>query len=155
MDMGMENGSGGTGFFESGFWKGFYLYNSIIGCRHEMEAEITFKYGDLSGKGKDGISHFILSGIYDADTCTCIFDKIYPSHTILYSGIVRGNCIHGNWYGAPGTSGKFRFYRKSIDLPGRLAEKKGLRVHGSNVRCRRQHFRTEKRQPFSRTEFLN
>lgn len=153
--MDMDYGSGGVGFFESGVWRGYYLYNSGIGYRHEMEAELVFKYGDLSGKGRDSINQFTLSGIYEADKGTCIFDKIYPTHTILYSGIVQGNCIHGNWYGATNVSGKFRFYRKGTDMPDRLQEKRELRIRGMNTRGNRPHFRTQQRQPFSHSEFLN
>jgi hypothetical protein len=76
---------------------GFFLDKRMPG-RHEMELELSFCEGKMTGEGRDKIGAFVIVGTYSVEDGKATFDKTYVGrHTILYSGFNEGKGIWGTW----------------------------------------------------------
>ena len=83
--------------FPSGRWLGFFLDRRMPG-RHEMELELTFRDGKLSGEGRDFVGEFLVRGHYQLEDGNCSWIKQYiGAHSIGYRGFNEGQGIWGTW----------------------------------------------------------
>ena len=83
--------------FPSGRWLGFFLDRRMPG-RHEMELELTFRDGKLSGEGRDFVGEFLVRGHYQLEDGKCSWIKQYiGAHSIGYRGFNEGKGIWGTW----------------------------------------------------------
>lgn len=81
----------------SGEWIGFYVQPNSR-QRHKMELFLQFAQGRISGKGRDSIGEFMISGEYDTDIANCQWTKQYVGqHGVKYAGQARERGIIGQW----------------------------------------------------------
>lgn len=82
----------------SGKWEGFYTYQlGPDSEKHNMRFHLTFKDGDITGKGADDVGHFTWKGDYNLEGMTATIIKAYPTHEVNYQGWIDENGIWGNW----------------------------------------------------------
>lgn len=83
--------------FPSGPWSGFYVYARYADF-HRQSMDLTFRQGRMTGRGRDDIGDFVISGGYDLATRKTWWTKTYPgSHSVSYSGVQTGRTIQGDW----------------------------------------------------------
>lgn len=106
--------------FPSGKWVGFFLDRRLPG-RHQMEINLTFAAGRLTGTGRDRVGTFTFDGSYDVTDGKCAWVKQYVhAHTIMYRGFNEGRGIWGTWeYASIGTSctGGFHIWPEGMADP--------------------------------------
>ncbi|MCH2081857.1 MAG: hypothetical protein MK226_05665 [Saprospiraceae bacterium] len=85
--------------FPSGDWEGFYKYRFAWDIRkHEMNFQLDFQNGTITGSGSDDVGVFSWVGTYSIDSMTCNMTKFYHDrHTVAYKGNVDENGIWGTW----------------------------------------------------------
>lgn len=109
--------------FPSGPWVGFFLQKSLPG-RHQMELDLTFQQGTLTGAGRDWVGHFVIRGRYTLEDGKCHFHKRYlGKHDVFYDGYNEGKGIWGTWeisadqnFGVP-VRGGFHIWPKAMGDP--------------------------------------
>ncbi len=118
--------------FPSGKWVGFFLDRRLPG-KHQMELNLAFAAGRMTGEGRDRVGEFVVAGSYDTKTGECLFAKQYvKAHGIAYRGFNEGKGIWGTWelkWGVLVFSGGFHIWpegmgdptshvlKESLDLP--------------------------------------
>lgn len=84
--------------FPSGKWAGFFTQKYPPIGKHQMEMEITFADGRLTGRGRDYVGEFVMDGVYHLDDGKCSWAKEYiGQHTVNYHGYNEGKGIWGTW----------------------------------------------------------
>lgn len=108
--------------FPSGPWTGFFLQPLMPG-RHLMELRLTFRCGQMSGEGRDGVGHFVITGRYSINDGRCHWTKRYIGrHDVFYNGFNEGKGIWGTWEIAatsayPGQRGGFHIWPEGMHDP--------------------------------------
>ncbi len=103
--------------FPSGKWVGFYLDKRMPG-RHQMEMELTFAAGRLTGTGRDRVGSFTLTGTYDVADGKCQWVKQYVgAHRIDYHGFNEGKGIWGTWDYHSVVTGGFHIWPEGMEDP--------------------------------------
>ncbi len=83
--------------FPGGSWTGFYLQYWMPG-RHQMDLNLSWQDGGLTGEGRDRVGPFIIDGTYDTATGQCEWTKKYiGKHSVKYRGVNDGRGIWGVW----------------------------------------------------------
>lgn len=83
--------------FPSGPWTGFFLDKRLPG-KHQMELQLTFVDGTMTGEGRDRVGEFIVRGRYDTGDGSCYWTKRYiDQHDVFYRGFNEGKGIWGTW----------------------------------------------------------
>jgi hypothetical protein len=83
--------------FPSGPWTGFFLQYWLPG-RHATNLRLSFRGGELSGRGHDWVGPFAVDGTYEVDTGRCTWTKRYLGrHRVYYRGTNDGRGIWGVW----------------------------------------------------------
>lgn len=83
--------------FPSGKWVGFWTDKRLPG-KHQMELELTFSNGSMTGSGRDIVGTFAIEGTYHLDDGLCLFLKQYVAqHVVGYRGFNEGKGIWGSW----------------------------------------------------------
>lgn len=83
--------------FPSGRWLGFWLDARLPG-RHQMELDLTFRDGVLTGDGRDIVGEFLFNGQYELEEGHCNWIKQYVGqHSVGYRGFNEGKGIWGTW----------------------------------------------------------
>ncbi len=80
--------------FPSGRWQGFYKQGVKPG---DMELDLAFAAGVITGGGRDPVGVFTIAGSYDTSIGRCEFSKRYASHTVEYRGYRESQGIFGQW----------------------------------------------------------
>ena len=104
--------------FPSGRWLGFFLDRRMPG-RHEMELELTFRDGKLSGEGRDFVGEFLVRGHYQLEDGNCSWIKQYiGAHSIGYRGFNESKGIWGTWELLPASwsvTGGFQIWPEGME----------------------------------------
>ncbi|MGF1580182.1 MAG: hypothetical protein ACFCD0_12535 [Gemmataceae bacterium] len=106
--------------FPSGRWIGFFLQTHMLPGKYQMEMELTFANGDLTGEGRDFVGKFLMRGTYDLNDGRCTWHKRYlGGHDIYYKGFNEGKGIWGTWEltPAPSVTGGFHIWPESMGDP--------------------------------------
>lgn len=89
--------------FPSGLWTGFFVQGLISGLpvKHSgwqaTDLQLAFVGGRISGRGRDWVGNFVVSGVYETDG-SCQWEKAYVGqHVVLYRGLNEGKGIWGTW----------------------------------------------------------
>jgi hypothetical protein len=93
--------------------------------RHEMELDLLFREGAMTGDGRDRIGRFLIRGKYDIGNGKCSWTKRYlGKHDVSYLGYNEGKGIWGLWEIPPGWRGGFHIWPSAMGDPTkpRLAE---------------------------------
>lgn len=88
--------------------------------KYQMEIDLTFADGVLSGDGRDYVGEFLLSGTYDLSDGRCFWHKKYiGGHDIYYKGFNEGKGIWGTWTwpSAPSVTGGFHIWPEFMGDP--------------------------------------
>jgi hypothetical protein len=110
--------------FPSGPWRGFFLMTHLPG-RHEMELQLNFRQGVMTGEGRDLIGPFLFRGKYNLNDGKCWWTKRYiGKHDVAYQGYNEGKGIWGFWEIPPTSRGGFHIWPTAMGDPTspRLAE---------------------------------
>jgi len=79
----------------NGDYEGYYSYGSSSDSDHKMMASISFEdNGKVSGSGYDDVNIFKFQGTYDLNTMTVSLTKVYPTHSVRYTGVIESNDSH-------------------------------------------------------------
>jgi hypothetical protein len=93
--------------------------------RHEMELDLTFRQGVMTGDGRDWVGPFLIRGKYNLDDGKCWWTKRYvKKHDVAYQGYNEGKGIWGLWEIPPDSRGGFHIWPTAMGDPTspRLAE---------------------------------
>ena len=83
--------------FPSGKWVGFFTDKRLPG-KHQMELQLTFSHGTMTGEGRDRVGKFIIRGRYEVADGQCYWTKSYVAgHDVFYRGFNEGKGIWGSW----------------------------------------------------------
>ncbi len=83
--------------FPSGPWTGFFMQHLLTG-RQTMTLDLSFRDGELEGRGTDIVGSFTFSGTYDRQDGKCCWTKKYLGrHKVAYAGVNEGQGIWGVW----------------------------------------------------------
>jgi len=105
--------------FPSGPWCGFFLMSHLPG-RHQMELQLTFRRGMMTGEGRDLIGPFLIRGRYQTDDGQCWWTKRYlGKHDVAYKGYNEGKGIWGLWEIPPSWKGGFHIWPEGMGDPTR------------------------------------
>lgn len=97
--------------FPSGAWRGFFNQSHVRPGRYEMDLQITFSEGRISGEGRDFVGSFRIAGKYDVGTGGCSWQKVYiHGHSVSYRGFNEGKGIWGAWQIPPNYRGGFHIW---------------------------------------------
>jgi hypothetical protein len=109
--------------FPSGPWVGFWTQKTFPAGKHEMELQLTFQRGEMTGDGRDWVGPFLIEGKYDLVTGVCRFTKQYVGkHFVTYHGFNEGKGIWGKWeIGRDQLHGGFHIWPEGIADPTRPA----------------------------------
>lgn len=106
--------------FPSGKWVGFFLDRRMPG-KHQMELNLHFAAGQMTGEGRDRVGEFVIVGNYDTQSGECKFAKQYiNAHGITYRGFNEGKGIWGTWelvWGVLTFSGGFHIWPEGMADP--------------------------------------
>ncbi|HVK08819.1 MAG TPA: hypothetical protein VM597_08600 [Gemmataceae bacterium] len=103
--------------FPSGRWVGFFLDRRLPG-KHQMEIDLTFAGGRLTGTGRDRVGKFTFTGSYDLADGKCDWVKQYTgAHAIAYRGFNEGKGIWGTWDYVSMVTGGFHIWPKGMADP--------------------------------------
>ena len=103
--------------FPSGPWRGFFLMAHWPG-RHQMELDLTFRQGVMTGEGRDRIGPFLIRGKYNLDDGKCHWSKRYiGKHDVAYQGYNEGKGIWGIWEIPPSWRGGFHIWPTAMGDP--------------------------------------
>jgi hypothetical protein len=103
--------------FPSGPWRGFFLMAHLPG-RHQMELQLTFRQGVMTGEGRDMIGPFLIRGRYNTDDGKCRWTKRYiEKHDVAYHGYNEGKGIWGLWEIPPTWRGGFHIWPEAMGDP--------------------------------------
>jgi hypothetical protein len=117
--------------FPSGPWVGFYNYNP--GDKHQMELDLTFANGKVTGTGIDDVGRFVINGRYDTTTLECWWTKTYPgSHDVFYRGFREGKGIWGTWEITAFDHGGFHIWPRAAG-DGETTEQKATQPHPAEL----------------------
>jgi hypothetical protein len=92
----------------TGRWLGYYEH---YGDRHNMEMDLVFDEGTLSGHGDDVIGPFQIQGAYNEDGHVRWKKMYIGQHDVEYGGIVSDFVIRGGWF-LSGQFGSFELRRE-------------------------------------------
>jgi hypothetical protein len=93
--------------------------------RHQMELDLTFRQGVMTGEGRDRIGPFLIRGKYNTDDGKAHWSKRYiGKHDVAYQGYNEGKGIWGIWQIPPSHRGGFHIWPTAMGDPTspRLAE---------------------------------
>jgi hypothetical protein len=103
--------------FPSGPWRGFFLMAHWPG-RHQMELDLTFRQGVMTGEGRDRIGPFLIRGKYNVDDGKAHWSKRYVGkHDVAYQGYNEGKGIWGIWEIPPSWRGGFHIWPTAMGDP--------------------------------------
>ena len=86
----------------NGEYEGYYSYGAASKSEHKMLASFMFtEDGKVSGAGYDDVNTFQFHGNYDLQSMTVLLTKVYPTHSVRYTGVIESNSnqvsISGIW----------------------------------------------------------
>jgi hypothetical protein len=103
--------------FPSGPWRGFFLMGHLPD-RHQMELQLTFRQGVMTGDGRDMIGPFLIRGKYNLENGKCYWTKRYiGKHDVAYHGYNEGKGIWGLWEIPPSWRGGFHIWPEGMGDP--------------------------------------
>lgn len=83
--------------FPGGAWAGFFLQYWTPG-RNKMDLHLEWQAGEVSGRGRDRVGAFTITGTYDAATGRVEWTKKYVGgHSVAYRGVNDGRGVWGVW----------------------------------------------------------
>ncbi len=86
----------------NGEYEGYYSYGAASNSEHKMLASFMFtEDGKVSGAGYDDVNTFQFHGNYDLHSMTVKLTKVYPTHSVRYTGVIESHdnqvSISGIW----------------------------------------------------------
>src|SRR5436190_14856081 len=113
--------------FPSGAWTGFFLQYWLPG-RHPTNVSLTWRRGEMTGRGRDWVGAYTVAGTYDLATGKCEWTKQYiGKHRVAYRGVNDGRGIWGVWEirqlgGLFTDRGGFHLWPEGTDVSAESAE---------------------------------
>jgi hypothetical protein len=83
--------------FPGGAWTGFFLQHWVPG-RNKMDLHLEWQGGEISGRGRDRVGAFTITGTYGAAAGKVEWTKKYAGkHSVSYRGVNDGRGVWGVW----------------------------------------------------------